>query len=74
MSWRSLLKGDPVPWLLERSDSAVRAQTLRSLDIRGRWGGRAPYADRMPSRVAASKWITLQACTLLKHTFPEIAA
>src|SRR5439155_18478178 len=31
MSWRALLKGDPVPWLLERSDPAVRAQTLRSL-------------------------------------------
>ena len=31
MAWRSLLKGDPMPWLLERSDPAVRAQTLRSL-------------------------------------------
>jgi len=31
MSWRALLKGDPVPWLLERRDPAVRAQTLRSL-------------------------------------------
>src|SRR5438128_3846975 len=35
MSWRSLLKGDPVPWLLERSDPAVRAVTLRSLLDRG---------------------------------------
>jgi hypothetical protein len=51
-----------IGWLLARQDR------------RGRWGGRAPYADRMPSRVDASKWITLQACTLLKHAFPEIAA
>jgi len=35
MSWRSLLKGDPMPWLLERSDPAVRAQTLRSLLDKG---------------------------------------
>ncbi len=35
MSWRALLKGDPVPWLLERSDPAVRAQTLRSLLDKG---------------------------------------
>ena len=48
MSWRSLMKGDPVPWLLERSDPAVRAQTLR--------------------------WVSLRACTVLKHAFPEIAA
>src|SRR5207302_1292326 len=32
---RSLLKGDPMPWLLERSDPAVRAQTLRSLLDKG---------------------------------------
>ncbi|TMC71774.1 MAG: hypothetical protein E6J13_06725 [Chloroflexi bacterium] len=51
-----------IGWLLARQDG------------RGRWGGRAPYADRMPSRVDASKWITLQACTLLKHAFPENAA
>ena len=51
-----------IGWLLARQDR------------RGRWGGRAPYADRMPSRIDASKWITLQACTLLKHAFPEIAA
>ena len=51
-----------IGWLLARQDP------------RGRWGGRAPYADRMPSRVDASKWVTLQACTILKHAFPEIAA
>jgi hypothetical protein len=51
-----------IGWLLARQDR------------RGRWGGRAPYADRMPSKVDASKWITLQACTLLKHAFPENAA
>jgi hypothetical protein len=51
-----------IGWLLARQDA------------RGRWGGRAPYADRMPSRVDASKWVTLQAVTILKHAFPEIAA
>jgi hypothetical protein len=51
-----------IGWLLARQDS------------RGRWGGRAPYADRMPSRVDASKWVTLQACTILKHAFPENGA
>lgn len=34
-SWRSLLKGDPLPWLLERRDPAVRAQALRLLEDRG---------------------------------------
>jgi hypothetical protein len=47
-----------IAWLLARQDE------------RGRWGGRAPYADRMPSRIDASKWVTLQAITLLKHAFP----
>ncbi len=46
-------------WLLSRQDA------------RGRWAGRAPYADRMPSKVDASKWVTLQVVTLLKHAFPE---
>src|ERR1043165_8007778 len=35
MEWRSLLHGDPVPWLLERRDPCVRANTLRSLLDRG---------------------------------------
>jgi len=47
-----------IAWLLSRQDE------------RGRWGGRAPYSDRMPSKVDASKWVTLQAITLLKHAFP----
>ena len=51
-----------IGWLLARQDE------------RGRWGGRSPYAARMPSRVDPSKWVTLQACTILKHAFPEIAA
>ncbi len=33
-SWRSLLKADPLPWLLERRDPAVRAQALRLLEGR----------------------------------------
>lgn len=48
-----------IAWLLARQDS------------RGRWAGRAPFADRMPSRVDASKWVTLQATTILKHAFPD---
>jgi hypothetical protein len=51
-----------IGWLLSRQDA------------RGRWAGRAPYAARMPSRVDASKWVTLQACTILKHAFPENGA
>ena len=50
-----------IGWLLARQDA------------RGRWAGRAPYADRMPSKVDASKWVTLQACTILKHAFGEAA-
>ncbi len=48
-----------IAWLLARQDE------------RGRWAGRAPYADRMASRVDASKWVTLQVLTLLKHAFPS---
>jgi hypothetical protein len=46
-----------IAWLLARQDE------------RGRWAGRAPYADRMASRIDASKWVTLQVLTLLKHAF-----
>jgi len=35
VAWRALLHGDPVPWLLERSDPAVRASTLRTPLERG---------------------------------------
>ena len=49
------------------------AWLLARQDARGRWGGRAPFADRMPSRVDASKWVTLQAVTIIKHAFPEAA-
>lgn len=48
-----------IAWLLARQDE------------RGRWAGRAPHADRMASRVDASKWVTLQVLTLLKHAFPS---
>lgn len=51
-----------IAWLLARQDD------------RGRWAGRAPYADRMPSRIEASKWVTAHAVTVLTHAFPEIAA
>lgn len=47
------------------------AWLLARQDARGQWGGRAPYADRMPSRVDASKWVTLQVATILKHAFGE---
>lgn len=49
-------------WLLGRQDE------------RGRWGARAPYADRMPSKIDASKWVTLQAATILKSAFGGTAA
>jgi len=52
-----------------RAQSSI-AWLLARQDERGRWGGRAPYQDRMPSRIDASKWVTLQAITLLKHAFP----
>jgi len=57
----------------ERAQPAL-AWLLARQDARGRWGGRAPYADRMPSRIDASKWVTLQATTLLKHAFGGAAA
>ena len=56
----------------ERAQPAL-AWLLARQDARGRWGGHAPYADRMPSRIDASKWVTLQAATLLKHAFGEAA-
>lgn len=48
-----------IAWLLSRQDA------------RGRWAGRTPYADRMPSRVDGSKWVTLHAVGLLRHAFPD---
>jgi len=51
-----------IAWLLSRQDS------------HGRWAGRSPYADRMASKVNASKWATLHAVTVLKHAFPENGA
>ena len=57
----------------DRTQPAI-AWLLARQDARGRWGARAPYADRMPSKVDASKWVTLQVCTLLKHAFGESAA
>ncbi len=48
-----------IAWLLARQDE------------RGRWSGRAPYADRMPAKIEASKWVTLQVASVLKHAFPE---
>ncbi len=52
-----------------RAQSSI-AWLLARQDERGRWGGRAPYAARMPSRIDPSKWVTLHAVTLLKHAFP----
>jgi hypothetical protein len=50
-----------IAWLLARQDE------------RGRWHGRSPYADRMPAKIDADKWITLQAAHVLKSAFPEDA-
>ncbi len=57
----------------DRAQPAI-AWLLARQDPRGRWAGRAPYAARMPSKVDASKWVTLQVCTILKHAFGENAA
>ncbi len=64
MSWRSLLKGDPVPWLLERSDPAVRAQTLRSLLERG---PRDPELREAQQRAMTTPPIS----TILRRQRPE---
>jgi len=56
----------------ERAQPAL-AWILARQDARGRWSGHASYADRMPSRIDASKWVTLQAATLLKHAFGDAA-
>ncbi len=56
----------------ERAQPAI-AWLLARQGARGRWGGRAPYADRMPSRIDSSKWVTLQVLGILKHAFPESA-
>ena len=63
MAWRALLHGDPVPCLLERSDPAVRGNTLRTLLERG------PRETEL--RVDASKWVTLQVAIILKHALGE---
>jgi hypothetical protein len=55
-----------------RAASAI-AWLLSRQDERGRWHGRAPYVDRMPARIEADKWITLQAAHVLKTAFPEAA-
>ncbi len=51
MSWQSLLHDDPVPWLLEKGDPAVRALTLRQVLDRGPL---APdhHLDRRRARVS----------------------
>ena len=74
---RRLAESFPDPAPLDAADALddTRAQSaiawlLARQDERGRWGGRAPYAARMPSRIDASKWVTLHALTLLKHAFP----
>ncbi len=54
----------------ERAQPAI-AWLLARQDARGRWGGRTPFADRMPSRIDSSKWITLQVLGILEHAFPE---
>lgn len=53
-----------------RAASAI-AWLLSRQDERGRWHGRAPYLDRMPTKLEPDKWITLQASWVLKTAFPE---
>jgi len=53
-----------------RAQPAI-AWILARQDPRGRWAARAPYEARMPSKIDASKWVTLQVLGVLKHAFPE---
>ncbi len=59
-SWRSLLKDDPLPWLLERRDPAVRAQALRLLEGRS---ARDPELREAQQRAMSSPPIS----TILKR-------
>lgn len=54
----------------QRAQAAI-AWLLARQDERGRWAGRAPYEQRMHSKVDASKWVTLQVLGILKHAFPD---
>lgn len=58
--WRSLLRSDPLPWLLERRDPAVRAATFRTLADRG---PRDPELREAQDRAMASPPIS----TILKR-------
>jgi hypothetical protein len=64
MAWRDLLHADPVPWLLERSDPAVRANTLRTLLERG---ARDPELREAQARAMSAPPIS----TILKRQGPD---
>ena len=60
MLWQTLLHGDPMPWLLEKSDPAVRSLTLRQLIDRS---SRDPELRESQQRAMSSPPIS----TILKH-------
>lgn len=64
MTWRALLRGDPVPWLLEKRDPAVRAMALRSLLDRGT---RDPEAREAQTRAMSAPPIS----TILRTQLPD---
>lgn len=73
--WRRALRADPLAWLLEPGDPAVRQLALRQLsdrpanvpEIAARRRA-AMAADPIASILAAqaSRWVTLRACRFLR--------
>ena len=63
-SWRALLRGDPLPWLLERRDAAVRAGTLELIEDRS---GRDPELRDAKARAMSSPPIS----TILKRQYAD---
>ena len=64
--WKSFLKADPLPWLLEPENPSVRYDTLTEvLDL--------PSNDDEVSPIdpkgQPSKWVTLRALTILKRYY-----
>jgi hypothetical protein len=68
MTWRDLPGGDPVPWLLEVEDPAVRYWTLRDLldrpsdgaAVRDAWRAIAsgpPAADLLAAQKRDGSWV-----------------
>ena len=63
-SWRALLRGDPMPWLLERRDAAVRAGALELIEERS---SRDPELREAKTRAMSSPPIS----TILKRQYAD---